>query len=102
MTTAAQETNLKLLMEQSGTDVTTAFMVFQTPEGQWSATAELDDIIGGSSAVVVGCTAQQSAMTTLFLMEQKAQQQMQMIQQQQEAQKVASLIDPSKLRNPRA
>src|SRR5690349_1308930 len=102
-------------MEQSGTDVTTAFMVFQTPEGQWSATAEfddmkfnldrkatLDDIIGGSSAVVVGCTAQQSAMTTLFLMEQKAQQQMQMIQQQQEAQKVASLIDPSKLRNPRA
>ena len=112
---AEQAISLEELMKKDGQPVTTAFVVYQTPEGQWAASADFDemefnqtrkatfdDIISGSSAVVAGCTAQQAAMTTLVMMEQRAQAQMAAMQQQQEANKVASLIDPSKLRNPRA
>lgn len=110
-----QAISLEELMAQRGSDVHTAFTVYQTLEGQWVVTPEIgelnltperqatfDDIIGGSSAIVASCTAQQAAMTTLTIMEQRAAQQMQAMQQQQAASKVASLIDPSKLRNPRA
>lgn len=111
---AEQAISLAELMTKDGEAVVTAFLVYQTLEGQWVATAEitkdvspdrastLDDIIGGASAVVAGCTAQQSAMMTLMMMEQRAQAQMAAMQQQQETSRVASLIDPSKLRNPRA
>lgn len=110
-----QAISLEELLEKDGVPVTTAFLIYQTPEGQWSATpdfdeldlnptrkATFDDIISGASAVVAGCTAQQAAMTTLVMMEQRAQAQMAAMQQQQEANRAASLIDPSKLRNPRA
>lgn len=105
---------LEELMAQSGTPVTTAFVVYQTPEGQWAATADLsvdlnpdrqstmDDIVAGAAAVQVGVIAQQTAMTTLVMMNQQAQALQQHAIQQQEAAKVSSLIDPRKLRNPNA
>ncbi len=60
--------------------------------------ATLDDIIGGCENVKIGCQVQQSAISTIVMMEQRAAQMQYQMQQQQEAAKVASLIDPSKLR----
>jgi hypothetical protein len=105
---------LEELMAQSGTPVTTAFVVYQTPEGQWAVTPDLsidlntarqatmDDIISGTSAAHAGMSAQQTAMTMMVLMNQQAQALQQQAMQQQEAAKVSSLIDPRKLRNPNA
>ena len=102
------------LMAESAKKVTTGFLVYQTPEGQWVAEADLDsqlqvyraatfdDIVTGSSAVVAGCTAQQAAMMTMNFMQQQAAAAQRAMQQQQEAQKVSQLIDPKKLRNPSA
>lgn len=113
--TNEQELNLAELMEKVGKSVTTAFLVYQTLDGNWIATADFqnenldlertatfDDIIGGASAVTSGCTAQQAAMHTIMMMEQRAQVMQEQMRQQAEAQKVSQLIDPSKLRNPRA
>lgn len=99
----------------SSTPVTTAFLVVQDKLGQWLAlsdfdqhdltadrVATMDDIIGGSAAVLTGCQSQQTAMSTVMMMQQQAQAMQQQMLQQQQAQKAASLIDPSKLRNPRA
>jgi hypothetical protein len=110
-----QATSLEELMKQHGEPATTAFLVYQTSEGQWAAAADyeemelslerkatLDDIIAGVSAVKVGASAQHTAMTTLFMMQQQTMIAQQKMQQQQEANKIASLIDPSKLRNPKA
>lgn len=113
--TNEQELNLKDLMEKLGEDVTTAFLVYQTLEGSWVATADFkdkdlnlertatfDDIVGGSASVHSGCTAQQAAMHTIMMMEQRAAQMQEHMRQQAESQKISQLIDPSKLRNPRA
>jgi DNA uptake protein ComE-like DNA-binding protein len=113
--TNEQELNLAELMEKIGEDVATAFLVYQTLDGSWTATADFqdknlnlerkatfDDIVGGASAVQAGCIAQQSAMHTVMLMEQRAAAMQQYAREQAESQKVSQLIDPSKLRNPRA
>lgn len=110
-----QHKNLDDLIEKLGEDVTTAFLVYQTQDGQWTATAEFqdknlnldrtatyDDIIAGSAAVHSGSIAQQTAMHTIMLMEARAQQAQQFMREQQAAQKAAALIDPTKMRNPRA
>lgn len=97
--------------ESQTEEVTTAFLVVQNKDGQWAAYADfadkdlvmdrsatLDDIMGGCENVKVGCQIQQSAIATIMLMEQRAAQMQHQMMQQQEAQRVASLIDPSKLR----
>lgn len=92
-------------------EVTTAFLIVQDTNGQWAAyadfadkdlsmerTATMDDIVGGCANVQMGCQVQQSAMSTIIMMEQRAAQMQFQMQQQQEASRVASLIDPNKLR----
>lgn len=93
-------------------NATTAFLVVQDSTGQWTALAEwegvefqlerqaiLDDMVGGCAAVLQGCQAQQNAIATAMFMEQRAAMMQHQIMQQQEAQRVASLIDPNKLRS---
>jgi glycerophosphoryl diester phosphodiesterase len=98
----------ELLAERSASqEVITAFLVVQTTDGQWVAyhdfadkdlsmhrAATMDDIVGGCANVTMGCQVQQTAMSSMIMMEQRAMQ----MRQQQEASKVASLIDPTKLR----
>ena len=92
-------------------EVTTAFLIVQNQDGQWAAYADfadkdltmdrqatLDDIIGGCENVKIGCQVQQSAISAVIMMEQRAAQLQMQLARQQEAQKVASMIDPSKLR----
>jgi len=92
-------------------EVTTAFLIVQNKDGQWSAYADfagmdvemdrqatLDDIIGGCENVKVGCQTQQTAISTVIMMEQRAAMMQQQMMQQQEAQRISSLIDPNKLR----
>lgn len=92
-------------------EVTTAFLIVQNKDGQWAAYADfadkeltmdrqatLDDIIGGCENVKVGCQTQQAAISTIIMMEQRAAQMQHQMMAQQEAQRVASLIDPNKLR----
>lgn len=92
-------------------EVTTAFLIVQNQDGQWAAYADfadkdltmdrqatLDDIIGGCENVKIGCQVQQSAISAVIMMEQRAAQMQMQLARQQEAQKVASMIDPSKLR----
>lgn len=111
MTTAEQQSNLEELLGNLGEEVTTAFLVYQTTEGQWVAEANyseknftlqrqavLDDFIGGTSAVHAGASAQQTAMFTMLHMDQRARAVQQQMQQQQEASRISQLIDPSKLR----
>lgn len=110
-----QLTNLEELLEKNAQDVTTAFLVYQTEDGQWTATAKIDevnlnlsrestfdDIIAGSAAVHAGSIAQQTAMHTIMMMESRAAAAQKFMREQAESQKVSQLIDPSKLRNPRA
>ena len=93
-------------------DVTTAFLVVQGLDGQWTTVYDyadreytplrdpsLDDIVGGCSNIMMSCQVQQTAVATTITMEQRAMQMQQMAQQQAEANRVASLIDPRKLRN---
>lgn len=92
-------------------EVTTAFLIVQNQDGQWAAYADfadkdltmdrqatLDDIIGGCENVKIGCQVQQSAISAVIMMEQRAAQMQMQMARQQEANKVASLIDPNKLR----
>jgi hypothetical protein len=58
----------------------------------------MDDIVGGCANVQIGCQVQQTGMATMIMMEQRAMQMQQLAQQQQDANRVASLIDPKKLR----
>lgn len=95
-------------------EVTTAFLVVLHKSGQWSAHADLDvpivperqahfdDFVGGSANVSQSCMVQQAAMHTMVLMNQQAQAVQQRMLQEQEAQRVSSLIDPKKLRQPGA
>lgn len=112
---AEQAANLEELLSQKAPAVTTAFLVYQTEDGQWVAdhdisgkefeltrNATMDDIIAGVSAIYAGATAQQTAAATIIMMEQRAQVMQQQMRQQAESNKIASLIDPSKLRNPKA
>lgn len=98
--------------EPEPTQVTTAFLVVQNPDGQWAAFSEFsdldlkqdriatfDDIVGGCANVTLGCQIQQTALNTIVMMEQRAQQMQQQMRAQAESQRVASLLDPSKLRN---
>jgi hypothetical protein len=91
--------------------VTTAFLVVQDENGQWTALAEyedkdfelsrratFDDMVGGCANITMGCQVQQSAVATMIMMEQRAQQMQMFARQQAETQAVASLIDPKKLR----
>jgi hypothetical protein len=92
-------------------EVTTAFLIVQNKDGQWAAYADyegkevimdrqatLDDIIGGCENVKIGAQTQQAAISTIIMMEQRAAQMQHQMQMQQEASRVASLIDPNKLR----
>lgn len=101
----------ELLGDQEGHEAITAFMVVQNADGQWIAYAEfddmditmqrkatMDDIVGGCENVKTGCIVQQSAISTVIMMEQRAAMMQQQMMQQQEAARVASLIDPNKLR----
>lgn len=110
-----QVSNLEELLAQQGKEVTTAFLVYQTQDGQWTATAKIaedeltldreatfDDIIAGASAVYAGSIAQQTAMHTILAMETRAAMAQKMMREQAESQKISQLIDPSKLRNPNA
>lgn len=110
-----QAKTLDELMAETGEPVITAFLVFQSPEGQWIATADysdkilnpdrqatFDDIVGGCAAVQQGCAVQQTALATLQFMEQRALAAQHAMKEQQKAAKIAGLIDPSKLRNPKA
>lgn len=105
------------LMAEKGNqeEATTAFLVVQDLNGQWTAlsdfankdytltrNANLDDFISGCANVQAGASIQQTAISVVMLMEQRAQQMQQHIMQQQEANRTASLIDPSKLRSPNA
>jgi hypothetical protein len=54
--------------------------------------------MGGCENVKVGCQTQQTAISTVIMMEQRAAMMQQQMMQQQEAQRISSLIDPSKLR----
>lgn len=113
--TPEQTANLDEILANSAPVVTTAFLVYQTPEGQWAAehdiegksfdlvrTATLDDVIAGAAAVHAGAAGQQTAMQTIMLMDQRARAIQEMALKQQEAQKISSLLDPKKLRNPNA
>lgn len=91
--------------------VTTAVLLVQDLNGQWVAyhdfadrklslerQATFDDIVGGCAVISAGCQVQQTAIATMITMEQRAAQMQQQFAQQQEANRVASLIDPKKLR----
>lgn len=104
-------TELLTEKESEVEEVTTAFLIVQDTNGQWAAYADfadkdltldrqatLDDIIGGCENVKMGCQTQQTAISTVIMMEQRAAMMQQQIMQQQEAQRISSLIDPSKLR----
>ena len=93
--------------EEGGTPVTTAFLVVQHENGQWSAHADYDDLdyvprrkahmddsVAGAANITVSCQVQQSAMHTLMAMNQQAQA----IQQQMETAKIAQGLDLSHLR----
>lgn len=110
-----QAKTLDELMAETGEPVTTAFLVFQTPEGQWVCTSDyedkvlnpsrqatFDDIVSGCAAVQQGCQVQQTALATIQFMEQRAIAAQQAMAQQQASANVAKLIDPTKLRNPKA
>lgn len=110
-----QHDNLDALIEKLGTDVTTAFLVYQTEDGQWTATAKIDevnlnlnreatfdDIIAGSAAIHSGAVAQQTAMHTITMMEARAAAAQQFMREKQASAEAAKLIDPTKIRNPRA
>lgn len=107
-----QKKKLEELQAGTSEEVVTAFLVTQTEAGQWvahvdfkdkdytvSRIATFDDIVAGCANIQTGATIQQTAMMTLHLMDQRAQMMQHQMQQQQEAQKYASLIDPSKLRS---
>lgn len=114
MTVDLEEIKQKLDSLEVSTDtekVTTAFLIVQDTNGQWAAYAEFahldldqdriatfDDIVGGCSNVMMGCQVQQTALATMLNMEQRAAQVQQQMRAQQEAQRVSSLIDPTKLR----
>lgn len=115
METPEQAANLASLMGNLGDNVTTAFLVYQTEEGQWVADGEyedktfnlsrratLDDLVGGCAAVQQGVAVQQTAISTVVAMEQRAAAVQRAMQEQQQAAQVSKLIDPSKLRNPKA
>jgi hypothetical protein len=87
--------------EPEGRPVTTAFLVVQDTNGQWTALpyesapelapermANLDDMIGGTAAIQVGCQAQQTAFQTVAMMQQQAQQMQAAIQNQKLAQQL--------------
>jgi hypothetical protein len=101
----------ELLGDVQGEEVTTAFLVVQGKDGQWAAYADfadkdlsmdrqatIDDIIGGCEIVKSGCQTQQQAISTIIMMEQRAAQMQFQMKQQADANRVASLIDPNKLR----
>jgi uncharacterized protein with beta-barrel porin domain len=108
-----QKKNLQELEAETDKNaVVTAFLITQTPEGQWVAhvdfkdmdltmdrVATFDDIVAGAANIQAGATVQQTAMMTLHLMDQRAQMMQQQMLQQQDAQRAASLIDPTKLRS---
>lgn len=87
--------------EDAPMEVTTAFLVVQHKNGQWSAHADydemalitdrkahMDDFVGGAANVSLSCQVQQSAMHTLVAMNQQAQA----MQQQMESQKIAQSL----------
>jgi hypothetical protein len=93
------------------TPVVTAFLVVQDVNGQWSALSDyenqtfdvsrqatFDDMVSGCANVQTACQIQQTALATVMMMEQRAQQMQKFAMQQAENQRLASLIDPSKLR----
>lgn len=84
-----------------GRPVTTAFLIVQDVNGQWTALhdwstldlapergATLDDIIGGTAAIQTGCQAQQTAFQTVMMMQQQAQAMQRAMQDQQIAQQL--------------
>lgn len=96
--------------EEDLPEVTTAFLVVQDTDGRWSAfskyddkefvmqrEASLDDFVGGCSNIIAGAQSQQNAMATVMVMEQRAAFMQQQMMNQQEANRIASLLDKSKL-----
>ena len=84
--------------EKESQPVTTAFLVVQHENGQWSAHADweeldivasrkahMDDFVSGAANIQTSVAVQQAAMHTLIAMNQQAQA----MQQQMEAQKIA-------------
>lgn len=84
--------------EKEPQSVTTAFLVVQHDNGQWSAHADweeldivasrkahMDDFVSGAANIQTSVAVQQSAMHTLIAMNQQAQA----MQQQVEAQQIA-------------
>lgn len=97
--------------ESAPPDVTTSFLVVQGLNGDWTVLHEwegtefvpqrpatMDDIVAGCSNAIMGCQIQQTSLNTVLLMEQRAMQMQRQIAAQQEANKIGSLIDPSRLR----
>jgi hypothetical protein len=87
--------------DAEGRPVTTAFLIVQDTNGQWTALhdwstlnlaperpATLDDIIGGCGAIQTGCQAQLTAFQTVSMMQQQAQAMQQHYQNQQIAQQL--------------
>jgi hypothetical protein len=92
-------------------DVTTSFLVVQGLDGNWTVlheyedrefvpqrSATMDDIVAGCSNALMGCQIQQTALAGVILMEQRTMQMQQKMLQQQESNRLASMIDPSRLR----
>lgn len=82
-------------------EVTTAFLVVQHKNGQWSAHADyddmalitdrkahMDDFVGGCANIQTSCLVQQGAMHTMVAMNQQAQA----MQQQLESQRIAQSL----------
>lgn len=103
--------NLNESNTQEENTVNTAFLVVQDINGQWFAfheyegnemvpqrPATIDDIVGGCAAVMAGCQIQQTAIATVSMMNQQMAAMQQRLAAQQDASRVASLIDPTKLR----
>jgi hypothetical protein len=87
--------------QPEGRPVTTAFLVVQDTNGQWTAlhdwssfelaperAATIDDIIGGSAAIQTGAQAQITAFQTVSMMQQQAHAMQQAYQNQQIAQQL--------------
>ncbi|APC46303.1 hypothetical protein HWB05_gp041 [Streptomyces phage BRock] len=104
--TAEQQAALDELKASAGgsegpMEVTTAFLVVQHKNGQWSAHADyddmaliterkahMDDFVGGAANISLSCQVQQSAMHTLVAMNQQATA----MQQQMESQRIAQSL----------
>lgn len=87
------------------TEVVTAFLIMQHPNGQWDARADfslplalqraatLDDFVAGCENVKLGAQIRQTAISTMIMMEERANQMSQRMQEEAERKRAQEETD---------